>query len=219
MQKVLHLILIVLLGIIFCWPFPAYQSTISAVTIIALSNAKRGQEGLLPLKANAQLTVAAQRKAEDMIKKDYFSHNGPDNATPWKFILESGYSYWRAGENLAIHFDDSEPLFEAWMNSPDHKANIINHEYEDIGIGITTGEFEDQDTTIVVQMFGAKEDSKKLPLDEEVEGLNTESQDIRAMDDYSLPIPSPPIITKPDDKTITSKNKILACIIISLVII
>lgn len=197
-----------LLGIVFCWPHLAHQSTISAVTIIALTNAKLGQEGLLPLKANAQLTIAAQRKAEDMITKDYFSHNGPGDATPWKFILEAGYDYWRAGENLAIHFADSEPLFEAWMNSPDHKANIINHEYEDIGIGIVTGEFEDQNTTIVVQMFGAKEDSKKLPLDEEVEGLNTEGQDVRATDDYFLPIPSPPIITKPDDETITSKHKI-----------
>jgi hypothetical protein len=89
-----------------------------------------------------------------MLARQYFAHNTPDGATPWTFIKATGYSYITAGENLAIDFSEAESVQSAWMNSPGHRANILNSNFKEIGIGIAKGKFDGHDTTIVVQMFG-----------------------------------------------------------------
>ncbi len=136
---------------------PAAISEAAAITnetIISLANEARVQNGLGELTPNALLSKAAQNKANDMLAKQYFAHNTPDGATPWSFIKAVGYSYTTAGENLAIDFTEAENIQSAWMNSPGHRANILNKNFQEIGIGISKGTFDNHQTTIVVQMFG-----------------------------------------------------------------
>lgn len=127
---------------------------ITTETVISQTNASRAENQIPALAANQLLTRAAQNKANDMLARQYFAHNTPDGATPWTFIKDVGYSYVTAGENLAIDFSEAESVQAAWMNSPGHRANILNKSFQEIGIGIAKGTFDGHDTIIVVQMFG-----------------------------------------------------------------
>lgn len=110
----------------------------------------RGREALTP---DPLLAKAAQRKAEDMASKGYFAHVSPDGKTPWYWLDFVGYKYTYAGENLAINFTDSINVEEAWMNSPEHHANIVKPEYTQIGIGTAQGMYQGAETTFVVELF------------------------------------------------------------------
>ena len=129
-------------------------SAITSETVVVLANSARSENGLGELKTSSLLAKAAQAKANDMLARQYFSHNTPDGATPWSFIKAVGYSYTTAGENLAIDFTQAESMQSAWMNSPGHRANILNGNFTEIGIGIVSGTYDNHATTIVVQMFG-----------------------------------------------------------------
>lgn len=122
--------------------------------IVALTNDERGKLGLPALSMNGALSVAAQKKGEDMLAKGYWAHVAPDGKQPWAFMREAGYSYERAGENLAKDFTDSTSAVRAWMNSPGHRANIVNVYYREIGVAVVSGTMNGRDTVIVVQMFG-----------------------------------------------------------------
>lgn len=129
-------------------------STILPAVLVTDTNTERVAENLQPLTRSAVLDAAAKLKAEDMAKNQYFAHNSPTGVTPWYWFAQAGYSYVHAGENLAVHFTDSGEVVEAWMNSPSHRANIMNGEYREIGIGTAEGTFEGYPTVFVVQLFG-----------------------------------------------------------------
>lgn len=131
-----------------------YASVIPPQTIIELTNNERTKLGLASLKVNSELTKAAEAKAVDMFAKGYWAHNAPDGTEPWSFILNAGYSYLHAGENLARDFNSPEAVVTAWMNSPSHKANLISPKYQDIGVAVMDGKINGVETTLVVQMFG-----------------------------------------------------------------
>ncbi len=133
---------------------PAFSSAITQENIITLTNESRKELNLPLLKANSELSRAAQAKADDMLAKGYFSHNTPEGKTPWTFITAAGYNYISAGENLAVNFTEAENVETAWMNSPGHKANIVNKNFEEIGVGISQGEYQGHTAIFVVQMFG-----------------------------------------------------------------
>ncbi len=139
---------------------PAYSSAITVENIINLTNQSRKEYNLKTLVENSTLNQAAQAKANDMLLKGYFSHNTPDGKTPWDFIQTAGYGYIMAGENLAVNFTEAEHVEEAWMNSPGHKANIINKDFEEIGIGIAQGDYQGHNAIFVVQMFGTPVEQK-----------------------------------------------------------
>lgn len=122
--------------------------------VVDITNQERSFIGLGELKINEALRKAAQAKAEDMAKKGYFAHQSPDGKTPWYWIDQTGYTYKAAGENLAINFDYSKDVVNAWMNSPTHKANIVKAKYQEIGIGIAEGFYQGRPTVFVVQLFG-----------------------------------------------------------------
>ncbi|WKZ30800.1 MAG: CAP domain-containing protein [Candidatus Dojkabacteria bacterium] len=134
-------------------------SSITAGTLISLTNAERQNLGLTTLTTDSRLTNAAYAKANDMLTKDYWNHFGPNGETPWQFITSAGYTYVYAGENLAKGFSTSEGVHQAWMASPTHRANIVNGNYRDIGIAVVEGELLGEQTTLVVQMFGAQSGS------------------------------------------------------------
>ncbi len=123
--------------------------------IIALTNANRATHGVNSLTESKLLDIAAQEKANDMIARGYFSHFGPGGQTPWSWFTLVGYYYTCAGENLAMNFDDAGSLDQAWMNSPNHRGNILNGAYTQIGIGIAHGYYQGTQTTFVVQLFAA----------------------------------------------------------------
>lgn len=139
---------------------PALSSAITSENIINLTNRSRQEYKLKPLSPNGTLAKAAQAKANDMLARSYFSHNTPDGKTPWSFISAAGYNYLMAGENLAVNFTEAENVDEAWMNSPGHKANILNKNFEEIGIGIAQGEYQGHTAIFVVQLFGTPAEQK-----------------------------------------------------------
>jgi len=124
--------------------------------IVHLSNVVRNQKGLQTLTENKALTTAAYDKLNDMFQKNYWDHKSPDGTEAWYFIKKEGYDYNRAGENLARGFTNANSVFNAWMSSPTHRANILESRYQDIGIAVGTGNFNGRSTTIIVQLFGTQ---------------------------------------------------------------
>lgn len=133
-----------------------YASSITPSQVVELTNSERAKAGLPPLVMNSRLSSAALAKGQDMLSDQYWAHIAPDGKEPWSFIKESGYTYKVAGENLARDFYNSNDMVSAWMNSPTHKANIVNNNYKEIGIAVIDGELLGHETTLVVQMFGSQ---------------------------------------------------------------
>lgn len=140
-----------------------YATDIHVESLLADTNAERVKLGLKPLTLNAQLSAAAANKASDMFRFGYWAHNSPQGKTPWNFIIGSGYRYTLAGENLAKNFSTSQGVVDAWMASPTHKANIVKPGYRDIGFAIVNGVLDGEETTLVVQMFGARQIAEAPP--------------------------------------------------------
>lgn len=146
-------LLFILMGV-FLLPKVAWLSSITEENIIKLSNQERSENNLGILTVNDLLTKAAYAKAEDIMATGIFQHNfGDRKFSAW--IKEAGYKYSYAGENLAIDFVTSEGAFKAWLNSPTHRENILNEKFTAIGVAVVNGKFKGDDTTLVVQMFGA----------------------------------------------------------------
>lgn len=122
--------------------------------VASLTNEQREKYAVSPLSRSAVLDQAARLKAEHMASEEYFAHNSPGGITPWYWFDRVGYVYAYAGENLAVHFQDSDEVVKAWMNSPTHKANVIGSQYTEIGIGTAKGRYQGYDTVFVVQLFG-----------------------------------------------------------------
>lgn len=130
-------------------------SAILPAVIVASTNDEREDDSLSELKRNPVLDQAAQMKAEHMAAEGYFAHYSPSGVSPWHWFKTANYNFIHAGENLAVHFTDSGRLVDAWMDSPTHRANIMNGQFTEIGIGVAEGEYEGYDTLFVVQMFGS----------------------------------------------------------------
>lgn len=133
-----------------------YASNISVTDLLTDTNLKRKENGLDPLVLNSQLSQAANAKAQNMFAEQYWAHVSPTGKDPWSFIHQFGYSYLYAGENLARDFGDSKSVVDAWMNSPSHRENLLNSHFKEIGFAVVNGKYGDYETTLVVQMFGAK---------------------------------------------------------------
>lgn len=134
-----------------------YATNMSVSALLQGTNTQRQNNGLGSLAINDQLDQAAQAKANDMATRNYWSHNTPDGKTPWTFIISSGYQYQTAGENLAYGFDSSDATITAWMNSPEHRANILDTSYKDVGFGVAdAANYQDGGPqTIIVAMYAS----------------------------------------------------------------
>lgn len=160
----LPLLLVVVLGVALnsLWAHKGvlgYATDMSVSELLQDTNNQRDGNGLGGLGLNDQLNAAAQAKANDMAARDYWSHNTPDGTPPWTFITNAGYHYQTAGENLAYGFDTSDYTVTAWMNSPEHRANILNTTYKDVGFGIANAASYQGNgpETIVVAEYGSPE--------------------------------------------------------------
>jgi len=124
--------------------------------IIAETNLQRQENGNLPaLKENANLDKAAAAKANDMFLNHYFEHVSPTGVDPGKLVQGYGYDYIVAGENLILgNFSSEKEVVQDWMNSPGHRANILNNRYTEVGVAIIKGNYKGQTVWIGVQEFG-----------------------------------------------------------------
>jgi hypothetical protein len=112
------------------------ESNFSGSSLLSNTNQDRVSDHESSLSLNSELAQAAQSKANDMIASDYWAHVSPSGKTPWTFIMASGYQYSQAGENLAYGFSSSSAVINAWMASPEHRANMLKSTYSDVGFGI-----------------------------------------------------------------------------------
>jgi uncharacterized protein YkwD len=126
-----------------------------AVEIIKLTNQERAKNNLAPLAPNAQLLKAALAKADKIFAEQYFSHNSLDGIKFSTWVKEEDYRYLIIGENLALGFDNPKVVIKAWMDSPDHRANILNPRFRDIGLVVMESDFNGEKTKVIVQYFGA----------------------------------------------------------------
>ena len=120
--------------------------------VFDLINKQRTQNGLSPLKENSELQRVARIKAQDMVNNNYFSHTSPTYGSPFDMMKSFKISYNTAGENIAGNSSNSGAV-TAWMNSPGHRANILNSSFNQTGIGVVTGSKYGK---IYVQMFIGK---------------------------------------------------------------
>jgi uncharacterized protein YkwD len=111
--------------------------------VVQQTNAYRRQQGQLPLAVNTQLSRAAQRYARHMAVNDVFSHTGADGSSPWDRIRRADYDFSEAAENLAGGYDTAAGAMGGWISSRGHRANLLAHQVQEIGVGYF---FRRQDT-------------------------------------------------------------------------
>ncbi|MGW3360795.1 sigma-70 family RNA polymerase sigma factor [Streptomyces bungoensis] len=107
--------------------------------VVALVNKERAAAGCGPLTEDPQLEQAAQGHSDDMAARGFFDHTNPDGADPGQRITAAGYRWSTYGENIAQGQQTPEAVMDSWMNSPGHRANILNCSFKDIGVGVHRG--------------------------------------------------------------------------------
>ncbi|WP_426403053.1 CAP domain-containing protein [Streptomyces sp. R-07] len=105
--------------------------------VVALANAEREKAGCGPLRSEGHLRTAAQGHADDMAARDYYEHHSPEGRDAGDRMSGAGYAWSAWGEN--IHRGPRTPAraMADWMDSPAHRANILNCSFRDIGVGVT----------------------------------------------------------------------------------
>lgn len=137
----LPLIAVAVAGFLLSSAVPNKRSVLGYATNVSIqglfddTNVQRTDNSIAQLALNSVLNTVAQNKANDMVARDYWSHNTPDGQTPWTFYTAAGYCYVMAGENLAYGFATSDDVVTAWMNSPEHRDNILNSGFTEVGFG------------------------------------------------------------------------------------
>ncbi|WP_338700954.1 CAP domain-containing protein [Streptomyces sp. Q6] len=118
---------------------PATTSeTAAAAQVLALVNQERAKVGCSPVTADSGLAALATAFSEDMAARNFFDHTDPDGATPWDRAKAAGITDL-GGENIARGQANAQSVMDAWMNSPGHKANILNCDYKTLGVGVHFG--------------------------------------------------------------------------------
>jgi len=175
-----------------------YAANISVDEVFRLTNQKRQEAGLPPLKLDSVLSQAAKNKGEDMLAKDYWAHVSPDGVEPWKFFLGAGYKYRYAGENLARDFSNAASAVDAWMASPSHRENMLSPKYEEIGIAVVEGDLAGVDTTLIVQFFGTRMagTSQVSPVAKKEEQRPSVAS-VKVQEEKPLPVPTQAPLSEP----------------------
>jgi uncharacterized protein YkwD len=113
---------------------------------VCLINDARGDHGLGRLRTAGSLEKAAAAHSRDMVRNDFFSHDSPTGSTPKERIDRAGYfdgaSSWAMGETIAWGSGGRATpasIVRSWLNSPGHRAILLDGRYKDLGIGIALG--------------------------------------------------------------------------------
>jgi uncharacterized protein YkwD len=131
-------------------------------------NRIRSRHGLKPLRLSQKLAAAAKQHSREMGRRGYFSHNSANGGAFWRrvehYYGSSGYRYWVVGENLLWSSPNVDPAgaLKMWMRSPEHRANLLNREWREVGLAAVhldsaPGTFRGlQGVTIMTADFGAR---------------------------------------------------------------
>ncbi len=167
---------------------PLSSGALNQQDIFIIVNRERVAVGLPALTYNKRLSAIAEIKAVDMINKQYFAHVAPDGTDIAALAKRYAYQYLNLGENLAVgDFRSSAEVMTGWMNSPGHKANILNKNYTEIGISAVQGNYEGHYVWFAVQEFGRPMDAcpktdetLKVTIDAEEATLSQEEAQLAA---------------------------------------
>jgi len=146
------------------------NANVSLQALLNETNKARKQQGLEEVNLNKKLNQAAYLKASDMFDKQYWGHDAPDGTKPWKWLVDVEYSYTKAGENLAKNFYTAEAVTAAWLNSTEHRKNILDADYTEVGFAVASGTLEGKAATIVVALYGRPTSPGIIPADTAVQG-------------------------------------------------
>ncbi|MDD4901028.1 MAG: CAP domain-containing protein [Patescibacteria group bacterium] len=150
---------VILIGAVIVLPIEAWLTpdilTEQSKKIISLTNTIRKNLRLTALTESSLLNRAAYEKAEDMLLYQYFAHTGPNKKTLADWLEKVQYNYAVAGENLAMGFSSPEEVVNGWSRSQTHYRNMIDPDFSEIGVGMTSGLYENIDTTLVAQYFAS----------------------------------------------------------------
>ncbi|WP_086560038.1 CAP domain-containing protein [Streptomyces africanus] len=119
-------------------PAALSEESATAAQVLKLVNEERAKVGCSAVAANSALTELAQSYSEDMAARGFFDHTDPDGRTPWDRAGKAGISNL-GGENIARGQADAAAVMDAWMNSPGHRANILNCDFKTLGVGVEFG--------------------------------------------------------------------------------
>ena len=116
---------------------PTVDNSVTAyeAEVVRLVNEIRVKNGLSPLTQDWQLSRVARYKSQDMRDRGYFSHTSPTYGSPFNMMKSFGITYKTAGENIAKGYGSPKAVVDGWMNSPGHRANILNKSFTHIGVG------------------------------------------------------------------------------------
>lgn len=141
------------------------QASEVELLMLELINEERTSRGIDPLTINNDLNASSEDHSQWMLATDIFSHTGVGGSSSNDRIDASDYELegnWGTAENIGWQSERGEPgiaddvadIHESLMNSPGHRANILDPNLEDIGIGVETGDFEGYDGVMITQNFG-----------------------------------------------------------------
>jgi hypothetical protein len=146
-----------------------------------------------------------------MFSRDYWAHFAPDGTSPWTFIKAQGYNYIYAGENLARGYYTAADVVNAWMESPEHRQNVLSPKYQNVGFAVSTGKLSGEDTVLIVEMLGstylATEEQKKVAVatTSDTQSENT-NQEPAVQEVIQTPTPTPTEIPLPTPAPVLSTN-------------
>lgn len=103
--------------------------------VLSFVNDFRSRNGLSSLRLNSQLNAAAQGHSQNMASQDFFNHQGKDGSTFDQRIRTVGYRFSTAAENIAAGYTTPSTVVDGWINSPGHRANMLNPNVQEIGVG------------------------------------------------------------------------------------
>lgn len=122
--------------------------------VFNLTNTERRSHQLAIFNANKNLDLIASARLQDMFAKGYFEHVSPTGESASSVANTYGYEYIMIGENIALgNFENDQALVTAWMNSPGHRANILNEKFTELGVAVGKGTYHGKSTWIGVQIF------------------------------------------------------------------
>jgi len=200
----LALLKIAVTGYLFLiYPNPASMAELMNQRVLELTNQARIDNQVETLKIDPSLNQAALAKANDMLKQNYFAHIAPNGKKPWDWINRDDYAYLYVGENLGMNFSSAESVHNALMLSPSHKRNILNNNYQDIGIAILSGMLEGQQTNLLVELFASK---KSVGLAQATKPKTTTVVSPASQPTIQPPVPStlPPLVQATETLSVIS---------------
>ena len=209
--------LVVVLFIIM-YPLSAWMTpdtiAVQAKRIIALTNNLRIEMSLPVLKENTKLNQAAYAKVQDMFIGQYFAHTSIDGSNLETFLKRVSYDFSVSGENLAMGFDNPEDVVAAWKNSPTHYSNLIDRDFQEIGVSLAEDVFKNGNTVFTAQYFARPKSvvrptpSAPKPEEEKTPSIKIESDSKIVLsareneeEEKVVEDTKPPLVVEPTEKT------------------